>query len=258
MLALMLAPVSFGDDKKDEKKDDKPAERQRPNRGNFQPGNFQPGAFQPGNIQDLLKRFTEGQELLTSETKEKLKLSKEQQEKVDKIVKDYDAKQKESLDKMKETMQKLAGGNREGIREALTQMREMRQDLQKLRDDAESKLNTVLNDDQKKTYAANKKDTPRIEFPFGNTFPVRPGAATPPGTLFSKDAQEKLNLTAEQKEKLEKLQKSVDEQIQNLLSDEQKKTLEDLKKSSERRTPFERPNRPEGRPARPNRPGNDK
>jgi hypothetical protein len=86
---------------------------------------------------------------------------------------------------------------------------------------------------------------------------TRPGTATPPGTLFSKDAQEKLNLTAEQKEKLEKLQKSVDEQLQKMLTDEQKKTLEELKKGDGPRRPFERPN-PGVRNPRPNRPDNDK
>lgn len=53
-----------------------------------------------------------------------------------------------------------------------------------------------------------------------------------PGQLVPADVQGKLKLTAEQKEKLAKLQKDAEAKFMELLTDEQKKQLEDMKKNA--------------------------
>ncbi len=49
--------------------------------------------------------------------------------------------------------------------------------------------------------------------------------------------QEQLNLSAEQKEKIAKLQKEIEGKINEVLNEEQKKKLEELKKGGARRRP---------------------
>ena len=76
----------------------------------------------------------------------------------------------------------------------------------------------------------------------------RSGATARPGQLLPTELQEKLSLTAEQKEKIAKLQQEAETKLKEVLTDEQKKKLEEIKKEAE-----SNPGRPGG--LSPRRPG---
>lgn len=180
-LAVLLAAGGVrADDKKDDKKADPPR------RGGF-----------AGRLENF------GGPLVPADAQDKLKLTAEQKEKVEKLQKEYAEKEKETTGKAREAMQK-AVRERDGdaIRKAAEQVRAAMQDARKLRDDYEGKVKALFTDEQKKTYEAALKERPRG---FGGF----PGGGVPfaraPRDLSSPDVQEKLSLTAEQKEKLEKL-----------------------------------------------------
>src|SRR4051812_13622896 len=95
-LALICATVSGADDekKKDEKQPDRGGRGARGGRAGGLEGLR--GLLQPG-----------GGPLLSDKEMDELKLSSEQKDKVSKIVKDYDAKQKESTDSMRKAFEDL-------------------------------------------------------------------------------------------------------------------------------------------------------
>jgi hypothetical protein len=103
-----------------------------------------------------------------------------------------------------------------------------------VRSEYEDKVKTVLNDDQKKKFDEGKQAGGRP----GVRPSVRPGVrpairlgdAKP--DLASKDVQEKLVLTAEQKEKLETLRKEYEANSVELLTKKQKEEFEELKKQA--------------------------
>jgi Spy/CpxP family protein refolding chaperone len=214
-LAVLLAAGSTGaDDKKDDKKADPPR------RGGF------------------VERLTNvGGPLVPTDTLDKLKLTADQKEKVEKLQKEFADKEKEAVGKAREAMQKaVQDRDRDAIRKAAEQVGAALRDGRKLRDDYEGKVKAVLTDDQKKTYEAALKERPRGGIAGG--FPGGAGgfgrAAQGPKELSSPDVQQKLNLTAEQKEKLEKLKKEFEEKSLGVLTDEQKKKFEEIKKEQPR------------------------
>jgi len=156
-----------------------------------------------------------GRGIISAAEIEKLSLSAEQKEKVEKISKEYTDKQREM---MRDVTPGGGGGGFQEIREKMT----------KLRTESEDKLKAVLNDDQKKKFEEIKKDRPTAG---GGGFGGFPGAigGVAPGTVLSDRIKERLELNADQKEQLEKLQKKVDEELKKILTDDQKKKLEDLR-----------------------------
>lgn len=200
---------------------------------------------QPIQIQPGAGRALTGP-LVPAEVQEKLALTKEQKEKIEKIEKEYGEKAKDTEAKMKEAREKAVADKN---REALAKVREMAQDAQKVRGEFEDKVKAVLTDEQKKKLEEAKPAVrPGIRPVPGNVqpgkvqpIPIQRGGGQP--NLTQKNVQDQLNLTAEQKEKLEKLQKDFEEQSNGVLTKEQKEKFEELKKQ---------PARPRVRPPVPN------
>jgi Spy/CpxP family protein refolding chaperone len=174
--------------------------------------------------------------LVSTELAEKLKLTTEQKTKIEKLQKEFEDKNKDTFDKAREAMRKAF---QDMDREAMTKIREQMDTVRKARGEYQDKIAALLTGDQKKTFEENKNPTPP------NPFQGGPGGRRPqeiPGKLLSSSVQEKLNLTAEQKEKLAKMQKDFETKALEMLTDEQKKKLEDLKKEATQQGP--RPPRP--------------
>jgi Spy/CpxP family protein refolding chaperone len=232
-LALLFAGGVRADDKKDDPK--KPDKLAQP------PGDRPVGI--PGSA---------GLPLLTPGELNKLDLSKEQKEKVEKLVKDYEAKQKEITEKMGELRSKPPT-DPVAFRD---KMREFFQATQKARTEADGKIKEILNDEQKKKFEEIQKSRPRFPGP-GGPFgpgglggpPFGPGGGGPfammgVGKVLPPFLAERMNLTKEQKADLEKLQKEVDEKLGKILNADQKKMLEQLKSGRPPLTPI--PPRPGG------------
>lgn len=162
--------------------------------------------------------------LVSAELHEKLALSKDQKEKIERIEKEYAEKNKDAEAKMKEAREKARQDkDRAALQQAL-------QAAQKMRGGYEDKVKAVLNDEQKKKFDDGKQPGRRPGAPPG----VRPADRTGDGKLdlTSKDVQEQLALTAEQKEKLETLRKEYEAKSAGVLSKEQKEKFEELKKQA--------------------------
>jgi Spy/CpxP family protein refolding chaperone len=193
-------------------------------------------------IQPIFGRGASGP-LVPADVQEKLSLTKEQKEKLEKIEKEFADKSKDAEAKVKEAREKAI---QDKNREAFAKVREMTQDLQKMRGEYTDKVKGVLTDEQKKKFeeATQAGRRPGVRPVPPNIQPIRPfgrGDARP--DLNSREVQEKLGLTAEQKEKLEKLQKEFESKSNEVLTEEQKKKLEELKKQPARPTlPLRRPN----------------
>lgn len=219
-LALLVAAgaVRADDEKKDTKDKLQPPPRQRPG--------F-PGLEGPG-----------GGSLLAPADLDKLDLSKEQKEKVEKLVKDFETKQKASAAKMRKLSEEAREGGPDKRREIGPKMRELFESNYKARTAAEGKLKEVLNEEQKKKFEEIQKSRPR--FPGGPGGPFGPGPGGPfgpgpgfrafaPGQILPSPVQDVMKFTKEQKADLAKLQKEVDEKLAKILTDEQKKILEMMK-----------------------------
>jgi len=176
--------------------------------------------------------------LVPGELAEKLKLTGEQKDKLAKLQKEFDEKVKPAADKLKELREK-AGKDR-GDREAFQALREQGETIRKTRGEFEDKVKGLLTDDQKKTFEQeSRRPAPPGDRPGqpgrgqpGRGQPGRdpqPGRGGPPGGIFSAEVQERLGLSAEQKEKLDKIKKELDAKTQEVLTDEQKKKLEELR-----------------------------
>jgi Spy/CpxP family protein refolding chaperone len=168
--------------------------------------------------------------LLSSEAVEKLKLTAEQKEKYTKIEDEFKEKQKGSREKIRDAIQSK---DKDKIQEAI---QGLRTDGEMLRSDYLAKVEALLTAEQKKTFADVKNDQPRRGF--GGGIPGlpggRPGSTLPvvPGKVLPNELQEKLKLTDEQKSKVGKLQKELEDKILGVLTDEQKKQYEELKKDA--------------------------
>lgn len=164
--------------------------------------------------------------LVSKEAQEKLNLTAEQKEKIEKIEKEFADKNKDSQEKIREAAQKA---RQDQDRTALQKVMET---VQKQRGEFEDKVKAVLNDEQKKKFEEAKATGRRPGV-------IQPGQVRPIGragdqSLQSRDVQEKLNLTAEQKTKLEQLQKELEAKSLQVLTEQQKKQFEELKKQPAR------------------------
>jgi uncharacterized spore protein YtfJ len=167
-----------------------------------------------------------------------LKLSAEQKEKITAID-----------EGMTKDLRELAAGARGNRGAPDPQAATKRQAVVK---EAMEKAQAVLNDEQKKTF----KDLLGEPFQlrpvgFAGGFGAGPGGAGPggfgggafgggfarvlPGQILSAPAQATLNLTDEQKKKVEELQKEVDAKLEKILTEEQNKQLKDMQQSGPRR-----------------------
>lgn len=168
--------------------------------------------------------------LLSKRDIKALDLKDDQKTKVEKIVKDYQTKQKAELKKFRELMEKAEKGDEEARREmAKKGPAAFFRDAQKSRKAGLDKIRTVLNEEQKK-----KLDEIAQRPPFPGPGPFGPGPFGPggppmmfaPGQILPPPLREQLKLTKEQKEELDKLQKDVDAKLKKLLTEEQNKMLE--------------------------------
>lgn len=183
-------------------------------------------------------------QILPQELLDKLNLSAEQKEKVAKLRKEFEDKNKDALDKVKEsaakakeTMEKARQDkDKDGFRKAGEQMREATEAVQKLRKDLEGQLSSVLNDDQKKKLQeAAGKEAGRPSAPKPGERPGKGPAGREAGGVIPPMLQERLKLTDEQKEKLKQLDKEFEEKAKGILTDEQKKQLDEFKKGGRRK-----------------------
>ncbi|HEV3142919.1 MAG TPA: hypothetical protein VGZ47_03445, partial [Gemmataceae bacterium] len=169
------------------------------------------------------------------------------------------AEQKEKITAISEGVQKdirelTAGnaGNRGGFN---PEMVTKRQTLQK---EAMEKAQTVLNDEQKKTFKDLVGEPFQMQLGFGpgrgqggfpgagGGFPGAGGgfggfARLQPGQILPVPIQASLNLTDEQKKEVEALQKEVDAKLEKILTEEQRKQLKDMQQGAPRRGGAGRP-----------------
>jgi Spy/CpxP family protein refolding chaperone len=165
-------------------------------------------------------------------------------EEVQKALKLTDA-QKDKLDEINKELQKdlrdltgggaggAGGGGRGGFGgfnpENITKMADLRKE-------AMTSAKKALNDEQKDVLA---KEVLGAAFElqlggFGGGFGG--GGRGTPGQVLNTGAQDQLKLSAEQKKKLEDLQKQVDDQLKTILSEEQQKQLKDMQQGGGRGT----------------------
>jgi len=183
-------------------------------------------------------QFGQQQDLVSTELQEKLKLTADQKEKINKLNKEFTDKTKPIADKLKDSAGK-------GGKEGFEKIREQFQDLQKIRTEFTDKVKTVLTEEQKKTFDENRRTRPGFGGPGGfgqgGFGQGGPGGRQADTSIFSSSVQEKLGLNADQKKKLEALKKELDEKSVGVLTAEQKKKLEELQKDSGRRPEGRRP-----------------
>lgn len=160
---------------------------------------------------------------------ERLKLTEEQKEKVEKLLKDHEAAQKQATAKLRDVMEKAQKEkDPEAVGKFPMLFREFLESTVKRRGEAEKKLRELLTAEQKKTYEELKSQPPFV----GPVPPhLLPGMFQPfPGQILAGHFQQMLKLTPEQKEKIDKVQKEAEAKIKEVLTEEQKKQLEDLRK----------------------------
>jgi Spy/CpxP family protein refolding chaperone len=185
-------------------------EQQQPRRPGVQPG--QPGGpLVPTGIED------------------KLKLTPEQKDKVAKIEKEFADKAKENEIKLRELMQKARADK---DRAALKQIQEKAEEAGKVRKAYEAKVLEVLTAEQKKTFEQQATGAARRR-----AVPASAGASQ----LLPPALQERLNLTAQQKEKLNQLQKEFESKAIQVLTEEQRKQYEEFLKRRTRQPDSPRP-----------------
>jgi Spy/CpxP family protein refolding chaperone len=196
---------------------------------------------------------------LAPEVAEKLKLTDEQKAKVAQLQKDFKQQHQQDLDKLRDVMSQVreamtkAGTDkdRDAMRRAFQDLRAQGQTIHKLREEFDTKLAGVLRDEQKKQYEELKKERSPFARFRDRRSGGRPNSDSRPGVsgLLPRELQN--DLSAEQKEKLAKLQQEVEGKVLSILTDAQKKRYEELKKE---RTPRGRdrqrpPAEPETKPA---------
>jgi Spy/CpxP family protein refolding chaperone len=156
-----------------------------------------------------------GLNLFTKEDVQKtLKLSDDQKEKIDTLVKDY----------QKDVRALFQGGR--GFDQETTKKR---QDLEK---ETRENVLKVLTADQKtalKDVTGEPFELARGGFGFGGAGGLPGFGRSQPGQVLSAPLQETLKLTAEQKKQVEDLQKEVETKLEKILTDEQKKQLKEIR-----------------------------
>jgi len=155
--------------------------------------------------------------LLSGEATEKLNLSAEQKDKIAKLEKEFADKVKGADAKYREAVEKA---KQDKDRAAFKKAQEDLEEARKVRADYTTKVAAVLDAAQRKKLESAKGIS------------TRPGAVGAAGVpmLLSPAVQERLGLSAEQKEKLATIQKEFESNILKVLNDEQKAKYEQLKK----------------------------
>lgn len=169
------------------------------------------------------------------EVLEKLNLSDEQKEKLQKLRQELhekrkaaENKSKEEKARLKEAMEKARQDNdSETVQRLQKEMDKLQEGMKKSHGDMENLLSGVLNDEQKKKLEEMKKSRKPGEQPGGKGPGHRDLRG---GMLMHPQMQERLNLSDEQKQKIKQLQQELESKLQGVLTDEQKKKLEDMKK----------------------------
>ncbi len=100
------------------------------------------------------------------------------------------------------------------LRNSLELTSDQKNQLDKVEKDLGQKLETLLNDEQKKRFSEN---------PTG----FQPGLIPLPGRLFAPAMEERLKLRKDQQEQLAKLQKEADASLEAILKDDQKKRFKE-------------------------------
>lgn len=156
---------------------------------------------------------------------EKLKLSAEQKSAIAKLENEYKDKSKPLADKLAEAAKKAV---QDKDREALQGLREQGKALQELRTEYRKKVVATLNDEQKKNY----QEASQRGGGFGAFGGFIGGRGV--GQILAPALQQRLNLSDEQKDKLNKLQKETEGKLNDILTPEQRKQLEELRKAPAR------------------------
>jgi outer membrane protein assembly factor BamB len=105
--------------------------------------------------------------------------------------------------------------------------------LDELQRDAETKLDDILTDDQKKKLK-EMRDNPGRRGPGGFGGPGMFGGPPQIGQILPSSLADGLKLTDEQKKKQERLQKTVDASLDKIFNDEQKKQMKDMREGFRR------------------------
>jgi Spy/CpxP family protein refolding chaperone len=161
-------------------------------------------------------------ELLSAKALERLKLTKEQRADYDKLEEEFKKKQREAQGKVFDPSK---APDPAAIKDSFEAMR-------KVRPEYLAKVEKLLNEDQKKTLEQIRGE---VGFGQGGFTPLFPQVPGPLGHVVGApflpaEAQKKLNLTDDQKKKVDELQKELESKIMGLLTDEQKKAFEEMKK----------------------------
>ena len=158
-----------------------------------------------------------GEPLVPKTVEEKLNLTAEQKAKIAKIEKEFAGKHKDNEIKLRDLAQKA---RQDMDRAALKGAQEKLAEARTARADYEKQVQAVLTEEQRKAF--QQPGTAR-----------RPGVAAGP-SLLGGALPERLNLSAEQKEKLAQLQKEFEGKALQVLTEEQRKQYEQLKKGRTR------------------------
>jgi Spy/CpxP family protein refolding chaperone len=179
-------------------------------------------------------RIGETRALVAPEVLDKLKLTDEQKDKVAKLDKEFQEKDKETFGKARDALRKAAQDkDREALKKIFEDMRDSREKATKLREDYQGKVAALLTTEQKKTFD-EAKGASRPSF--GQGLARRPEApAANTGTTGILAKLDRLNLSDDQKAKVAQLQKELEAKVKDVLTDDQKKKLDDAQKDQPRR-----------------------
>jgi Spy/CpxP family protein refolding chaperone len=188
--------------------------------------------------------------LLTPKMMENLKLSDEQKEKIETLLKEFHEKQKEAMTKFRDTLEKVQKEKNPSNPPKIGQLyQEFIASARKHHAAEEGKLKDLLTEEQKKKYEELKKELhppPSTFPPFAGTQPPFPGPGQGPmmmmmrpfpGHIVPPFIEVSLKLTKEQKEKIAKIQKEAEEKVMEVFNDDQKKQAETMKKAFEKSFP---------------------
>lgn len=173
-------------------------------------------------IQPLPGRLGVETPLLSADGLQKLKLTAEQKEKYDKIETTYKDAARSAQQKFRDDIKGLR--DREKYKEASDKLQS---DTTKARTDALGKVEPILTAEQKTVFATIKDQKPQLPGGIVRPIPVGGGGV---GQILPPGIQQRLQLTDEQKQKLEAIQKEAEAKLMKVLTEDQKKQLENMKK----------------------------
>lgn len=171
-----------------------------------------------------------GGELISAKGVEKLNLTKEQKADYDKLNAAFKAKMKEYDDAGKIVLTETDPAKVKEIFEAhIKRHKEAIEASKKLQPEYLAKVEKLLTEDQKKTFAEVRREIPALLNPSFGPPPFFLGGQRS-GQFLPADLQRQLKLTDEQRKKVDDLQKDLETKILSLLTEDQKKQFDDLRK----------------------------